>query len=261
MVRLSFVKGLIKLKFYRIPVGSLKTCTIIRDTTDERQNKQTNNSVVGVDVGLINWITLSNGQTIDRPKFLNNSIRKIKALQRNLSRKKEGSKNRWKAKFELAKAWRKGRLQREDYSHKVTNKLAANYTAVVFEKLLIKNMTKNHNLATSILDSTWYQVKRLAAYKAEAIIEVDARITTQICSRCGVLVDKKKDLSIRQHECSNCGLKLDRDHNAALNILNLGQELALAERNQYLSLIQRRQASFYRGSNKPPVLTGGSSHC
>lgn len=163
-LKLSFVKGLIKIKLHRIPVGSLKTCTIIRDinrwfvcisTNVKHRSSVKNNSIIGVDVGLTNWITLSNGQVIDRPRFLDNSISKIKTLQRNLSRKNKGSKNRWRAKMQLAKAWRKVKLQREDYCHKVTANLAANYKTIVFEKLSIKKMTKNHNLATSILDATW----------------------------------------------------------------------------------------------------------
>ena len=239
-LKLSFVKGLIKIKLNRIPIGSLKTCTIIRDidrwfacisTNVKNSSSIKSNSIIGVDVGLTNWITLSNGQVIDRPDFLNKSIHKIKTLHQNLSRKKKGSKNRWKAKIQLAKTWRKVKLQREDYCHKVTANLAANYKTIVFEKLSIKNMTKSHNLATSILDATWYQVKQLAAYKAE-VKEVNARNTTQTCSQCGLIVGK--DLSIRLHECLNCGLKLDRDHNAALNILHLGQELTLAERKPIL---------------------------
>jgi putative transposase len=239
-LKLSFVNGLIKIKLHRIPIGSLKTCTIIRDidrwfacisTNIKNGGRVKTNFMIGVDVGLTNWITLSNGQVIDRPKFLDNSIGKIKTLQRNLSKKKKGSKNRWKSKIQLAKAWRKVKLQREDYCHKVTANLATNYRTIVFEKLSIKNMTKNHNLATSILDATWYQVKQLAAYKAE-VKEVNARNTTQTCSNCGLVVEK--DLSIRLHECLNCGLQLDRDHNAALNILHLGQELTLAERKPIL---------------------------
>jgi putative transposase len=108
-LKLSFINGLIKIELHRIPIGSVKTCTIIRDidrwfacisttaaTTDVNVK---HNSMIGIDVGLTNWITLSNGQVIDRPKFLDNSIGKIKTLQRNLSRKKKGSKNRWKAKI------------------------------------------------------------------------------------------------------------------------------------------------------------------
>ena len=111
------------------------TCTIISDidrwiacitTITASKNNTTikTDSVIGVDVGLTDWITLSDGgQVIDRPRFLKKSIARIKSLQRNLSRKKKGSKNRNKARIHLAKAWRKARLQREDYCHKVTTEL------------------------------------------------------------------------------------------------------------------------------------------
>jgi len=243
-LKLTFVNGLIKIKMHRIPVGTMKTCTIIRDidrwfvcitmtTTIKNTNikiKNKNDSVIGVDVGLTNWITLSDSQVIDRPKFLAKSLKKIKTLQRKLSKKKKGSHNKLKATIQLAKLWRKVRLQREDYCHKVTTDLTKRYRTLIFEKLSISNMVKNHNLATSILDATWYKIKQLAAYKAEVYQEVPAKDTTQICSSCGYLPDIKKKLDDRIHECLSCGLKLDRDHNAAINVLRLGQGLTFVER-------------------------------
>jgi putative transposase len=124
--------------------------------------------------------------------------------------------------MQLAKLWRKARLQREDYCHKVTTDLTKRFRTLIFEKLSIGNMVKNHNLATSILDATWYKIKQLAAYKAKVYQEVLARNTTQRCSNCGYLPDIKKDLKDRIHDCLSCGLKLDRDHNAAINVLNQG---------------------------------------
>ena len=97
-------------------------------------------------------------------------------------------------------------------------------------------MVKNHNLAGSILDATWYKIKQLAAYKAEVYREVPAPDTTQMCSGCGLMPKVTKELDDRIHECSSCGLKLDRDHNAAINVLNqgLGQGLTFAERKPLL---------------------------
>jgi putative transposase len=227
----------------------LKTCTIIRDidrwfacitltntNTTITANNIKNDSVIGVDIGLTNWITLSDGQVIDRPKFLAKSLKKIKTLQRILSKKKNGSKNRQKARIALAKLWRNVRLQREDYCHKVTTNLTKRYRTIIFEKLFIGNMIKNHNLASSILDATWYKIKQLAAYKAEVYQEVPARDTTQRCSSCGCLPDIKKKLDDRIHKCFNCGLVMDRDHNAALNVLrkSIGLGQTFVERKPLL---------------------------
>ena len=247
-LKLSFVNGSIKLKMHRIPVGTIKTCTIIRDidrwyacivtNTKNGSNSSISNnkdgSAIGVDVGLLNWMTLSNGEIIDRPRFLKQSIVKIKSLQRSLSTKKKGSKNRNKAKISLAKAWRKVRLQREDYCHKVTTDLAKRFRTIIFEKLSISNMVKNHNLATSILDATWYKIKKLAAYKAEVYHEIPSRNTTQMCSGCGSIPKIKKELDDRIHHCLSCGLLLNRDHNAAINVLNQGLGQTFVERKPLL---------------------------
>jgi putative transposase len=137
-------------------------------------------------------------------------------LQRTLSRKKKGSRNREKARIQLAKSWRKVRLQRDDYCQKITTSLAKRFGKIVFEKLSIDKMVKNHNLAQSILG-------QLAACKAEVII-VDPSNTTQRCSCCGSMPEKKIDLKVRVYKCSSCGLVLNRDYNAALEILRKGLE-------------------------------------
>lgn len=239
---LSFI-GSIEIKMHRIPVGTLKRCTIMKDedqwycciTADDgietQKTKRNRNAVVGVDVGLLNWITLSNGETILNIVDVKTRAHEIKSLQRQLSMKKKGSKNREKARRRLAKAWRRLRRQREDFTHKTSRKLADNYDTIIFEKLNINNMVKNHNLAAAIMEATWGKLRQMTTYKVERrggqIIIVNPSGTSQKCSGCGVVV--KKDLSVRKHECPNCKLILDRDHNAALNILKLGQELALAE--------------------------------
>jgi putative transposase len=193
-----------------------------------------NANAIGVDVGLLNnWLTLSTGEKIPNEIDFKAQEKRIKELQRSLSRKKKkGSKNREKARIQLAKAWRKVRRQREDYCHKVSRKLADEYSFIVFEKLNIGNMVKNHSLAKAIMDATWYKLRQYTAYKVEGrggqCIVVNPNGTSRKCSKCGKDV-KKKDLSVRVHECPNCGLVLDRDHNAALNILKLGLEQAHAK--------------------------------
>ncbi|MGA8080494.1 MAG: transposase [Candidatus Nitrosopolaris sp.] len=229
------------MRLHRIPIGSIKTCTIIRDidrwfacfSCNNNRKKITNNIIASLDVGIHNWIKLDNGEIIDRPRFLDGAVKNITRLQRELSRKKKGSKHWQKTKIMLAKAWRRVRLQREDYCQKTTTNMAKRFATIVFEKLSISKMVKSHRLAGKILDATWYKLRQLAAYKAE-VVTVDPSNTTQRCSSCGLIPEKRIELDVRIYECSNCGLIIDRDHNAALNILKLGSEGTLVEKEPLL---------------------------
>jgi putative transposase len=260
--------GEIKVKVHRAIEGKIKAATIIRDVDQwfvalsveepmQRQQSHENDRAVGVDLGITNVIALSDGTLIDGPRFLKKAEEKIKALQRTLSRKKKGSKRREKARMLLAKAWRKVRRQRDDFAHKISNKLAKEYGTIVFEDLNIKSMVKNHSLASAIMDSCWYKLRQFTAYKAERrggrAILVNPAGTSQKCSGCGETV--KKPLSERAHVCPKCGLILDRDVNAARNILALGLEQALTETEPLL--IRKRISKFGRGSEKPTGLSRG----
>jgi len=248
---LSYV-GTIKIKMHRIPVGTLKRCTIIRDvdqwycciTTDDEIEKPAiadiidTSKPVGIDVGLLNWLTLSDGKKIQNTLDFGAQAKKIKQLQKNLARKQKGSKNREKARIALAKAWRKIRRCRDDFVHKTSRILADEYTMIVFEKLNIANMVKNHSLAQAIMDATWGKLRLYTAYKVERrggqVIVVNPSGTSQKCSRCGTVAEEKLDLSVRIFECHSCGLVIDRDLNAARNILKLGLEQAHAEKQPIL---------------------------
>jgi putative transposase len=231
---------------YQRDVDQWYCCITAADDDEEKSQREPttttieNANAIGVDVGLLNnWLTLSTGEKIHPNEQLDfkSQEKHIKELQRSLSRKKKkkGSYNREKSRIALAKAWRKVRRQREDYCHKISKKLADEYTFIVFEKLNVANMVKNHKLAKAIMDATWGKLRQYAAYKVEErrsgggqCIIVNPSGTSQKCSKCGKDV-KKKDLSVRVHECPNCGLVLNRDQNAAINILKRGQELAHAE--------------------------------
>ena len=114
-------------------------------------------------------------------------------------------------------------------------------------------MVKNHKLAGSILDSTWYRIRQLAAYKAEVIL-VDPKNTTQRCSKCGLLPEKKIDLKTRIYEC-RCGLVLNRDHNSALEILRLGSERTHIEKEPLL--VSHETSKLFQGNMKPTPLMSG----
>lgn len=256
--------GAIRIRMHRIPIGTLKRCTIIRDTdqwyaciTSEVEGRSTINesstAVIGIDLGLYNLVALSNGETIENPRHLKLSVQNIKALQRSLSRKKKYSKNRFKTKMQLAKVWRKIQRQRNDYAHKVSAELASKYRTIVFEDLKINIMVKNHSLASAIMDAAWAKLRQMTAYKVERrggqIILVNPSGTSQKCSGCGCVV--KKDLSVRMHKCPSCNLVIDRDHNAALNILKLGLERTHAEVEPLL--VRRQISKFSQGSKKPQI--------
>jgi putative transposase len=116
--------------------------------------------------------------------------------------------------------------KRTDFSNQVSRQLVNRFGVIVFEDLDIQSMLKNHHLAKSISDVAWGMLVKVteskAAYAGSKVILVDPKYTSQMCSRCGMIV--KKDLSERIHNCSECGLTMDRDLNAAINILRLGMQ-------------------------------------
>ena len=229
--------GAIKLIQHReIPAkGIIKTCAIKRDMgqwyvtfvvelPEIEVEKEEIKSAVGIDLGLTDIATLSNGNKIDNPKWLRVGEKKLAKEQRRLARKKRSSSKRKKQKMIVANTHRKIRNQRKDFHHKISKELVVGYDLIVFEDLQIKNMVKNPYLAKSISDASWNQLVSYTSYKAEStgkIVKlVNPKGTSQLCSRCGMEV--KKTLAVRTHKCPYCGLVMDRDENAAINILNRG---------------------------------------
>lgn len=190
---------------------------------------ENNGKFIGVDVGVMNLVTTSDGKTIGKPKNLYKAEDKIKKLQKDLSRKQKGSNNYEKQKIKLAKAHEKVANQRNDFLHKLALWLVLSYTYIYFEKLNIKGMVKNHNLAKSIYDSSWGELMAYVTYKSVMLRGIKPEFvspngTTQKCNNCGSIV--KKTLADRVHACPVCGLTIDRDVNAARNILKVGQGLS-----------------------------------
>jgi putative transposase len=181
---------------------------------------------------------------IDNPRHYRRAEKKLKRLQEALSRKKRGSHRRKKAVRLVADAQRKVRNQRKDFHHKESHKLVHRYQVIVFEDVAPANLSKapkpkqdengkylpngaaaKGGLNKSILDAGWNSftemVKAKAASAGRTILFVNPAYTSQACSGCGTI--RKKDLSERWHSCE-CGCELDRDTNAAINILKLGQK-------------------------------------
>lgn len=205
---------------------------IVKWDREEKHDYQGN--VVGIDLGLKEFYTDSNGNTVENPRFLRKSERRLKMLQRRVSKKhvrgKKQSNRYHKSRSSLAKQHLKISRQREDRARKDALALVKSNDLIVYEDLKITNMVKNHHLAKSISDASWYQFCQWLQYfaKIHKIVgfAVPPHNTTVDCSTCGNPV--KKTLSTRTHQCLKCGLVLDRDYNAAKNILAKGLKL-LAE--------------------------------
>ncbi|NEQ17435.1 MAG: transposase, partial [Moorea sp. SIO3E2] len=176
---------------------------------------------VGLDVGLKEFYTDSDGNTEPNPRFYRKSEKRMKFYQRRVSRKKKGSANRKRAINKLGRVHLKISRQREEHAKRVARCVVLSNDMVAYEDLRIKNLVKNHCLAKSINDAGWYQFRKWLEYFGKKLgrvtVVVNPAYTSQNCSSCGTTV--KKSLSTRTHVC-RCGCVLDRDQNAAINILN-----------------------------------------
>ena len=190
---------------------------------DRTESVEPTHRTIGLDVGLESFYTDSLGNKVENPRFYGTCEKKIKRSQKLVSRKVKGSNNRQKAKVHLGRVHLKISRQRKDHAVKLARCVITSNDVVVYENLRIKNMAKNHCLAKSINDAGWYQFRVWLEYFGKVFgritIPVSPEYTSQKCSSCSVIV--KKSLSTRTHVCQ-CGCKLDRDHNAGINILNLG---------------------------------------
>jgi putative transposase len=179
----------------------------------------------GIDVGLESFLTLANGEQVANPRHYRKAEKALKRAQRRVSRRKQGSTRRRKAIRWVQRAHQKVARQRRDFHYKTALALVRQYDTIYFEDLQGANLVQNHHLAKSISDAGWSQFCTILTFKAEnagkRAVAVSPAYTSQVCSGCGVLV--QKGLSVRWHTCPDCGTSLHRDHNAALNILRVGQ--------------------------------------
>jgi putative transposase len=188
---------------------------------DRNIDIQPTGKTIGLDVGLSAFYTDSHGLKVENPRHLRKSEKSLKRQQKRVSRKEKGSKNRKKAIQKLGRKHLKVSRQRKDHAIKQALCVVKSNDFVAFEKLQVKNMVKNHHLAKSISDAAWSQFTQWLEYLGKVygrvVVSVPPQYTSQKCSSCDESV--KKSLSIRTHICK-CGCVLDRDHNAAVNILN-----------------------------------------
>ncbi len=225
--------GVIKVKLHRPHEGTIKTATLKLegdkwflvlscDLGDVAVPKSTN-PPVGIDVGLESFLSTSDGEHVENPRFLKKELPELRRAGRAVSRKKKGGSNRRKAVRRLRRRHARVRNLRHEHHHKTALKLVRRYGLVAVEGLNVRGMVKNHCLARAISDAGWSGFRSILKSKAESagveVVEVDPAYTSQVCSSCGQLVQKA--LSERWHTC-DCGCSLQRDVNAAKNILARG---------------------------------------
>lgn len=177
---------------------------------------------VGIDVGIHHALALSDGTIIDSPRHLEQSLRKLRVLQRTVARRRKGSRRWWKAVGQVQRQQEHIASQRRDGWHKMTAWLVETYSVIALEDLDLNFMLRNGSLARAAHDVSIGIFRDLLDYKAVRagveVITVNPKHTSQACHECGCIVEKK--LSERVHCCPHCGYTVDRDVNAALNILS-----------------------------------------
>jgi putative transposase len=269
--------GSIPIVLHRMLDGKIKTLTIKRNPASQwfaifscevdmpKQQNSLSDKKIGIDVGLDSFATLSDGTKIKNPRFLIKSEKRLKKYQRKLSRKTKASRNRIKARLKVAKVHNYLANQRIDFLHKTSKNIVNGYGFIAVEKLQIKNMVKNHYIAKSIADASWYNFIKMLCYKAESagaeFIEVDPRGTSQICSKCSKEVEKS--LAIRIHKCSYCKLEIDRDLNSAINILKKAtagraESYACGDMTS-TSCLEQKASQFKEAGTKRHEIGAGSS--
>lgn len=246
----KFKEG-IKIVLHRPINGTIKSATIsvartgkyfvsiLCDTKEEIPTKAPieGNTTIGVDLGIKDFLTTSDGEVVDNPKYLKNNIDRLKVLQRRASKKKKGSNNRNKANKRVALLHEKIKNQRQDFLHKVSTKLIRENQTIALETLGISNMIKNHNLAQAISDVSWSEFNRMIEYKAEwygvNILRIGRFTPSSKACECGK-INKDLKMSDRFWECKSCGQVNERDLLAARNIKKFalnkeqsGQELSV----------------------------------
>ena len=237
--------------------GKIKSYTISHTSTDryfisilyetEDRAKLNNNKSVGIDMGIKDFAVLSDGKVFENQKYLKSNLRKLRVLQRTVSRryqqgkKRDEQSNNWKkAVKQVAKLQEHIAFQRYDYLHKTSTWIANNYSTVCVETLDVKDMQKNHRIAQSVSDCGWRMFLNMLEYKCDNLVKIDRWVaSSQTCSVCGHKEEKVKNLNVREWTCPVCGTHHNRDFNAARNIEREGLSLCGLKVGGYSELAPR----------------------
>ncbi|GAB4201941.1 MAG: RNA-guided endonuclease TnpB family protein [Coleofasciculaceae cyanobacterium] len=199
--------------------GFYLTLSLEDKTVPENKPNINPSSITGIDVGLKEFMTTSEGKTVAIPQHYRKALHRLRIIQKRVSRRKKGSNRRQKAVRQLGRQHKKVTDKRKDFHFKTANWLLSKYDVIAHEDLNVKGLARTR-LAKSVLDAGWSNFLSILTNKAVnaglLVIPVSAHNTSQDCSNCGLEVPKK--LHIRWHDCPHCRCSLDRDHNAAINI-------------------------------------------
>lgn len=228
-------EGIIKQATISMTQGGEYYISILVETPDiVEQMQQTLDAAtaIGIDVGLLSFLTLSDGTKVDNPRWFKQSEKKLARLQRKLSKRIKCSKNRNKQRIKVATQHRKVSNQRKDFQHKLSRKLVddSQVSMIFVEDLNVRGMLKNRTLAKHISSVAWGQFLRFLEYKAHRAGKFFGKIgrfepSSKMCHVCGH-INHDLDLSERTWQCPHCLSTLDRDINAAINIRNIGLHTA-----------------------------------
>ena len=230
--------GWIKFKEDRILDGKILNATVSRTPTGKYfvsicckdclvKQRSSGGGIIGVDLGLKDYIITSEGETVDNPRYYRKIEKRLVREQRKLSRKEIGSNNRNKQRLKVARVHEKISDCRKDHLHKLSSRLVNENQVICFEDLNVDGLKRNKKLSKNVSDAGWSEFVRMVEYKSDWYGGVVQRVgrfysSSQLCSVCGFKNPLVRNLKVREWECPECKSFHNRDFNASVNIRNEG---------------------------------------